>query len=115
MSVCIEGIERLALASTRGPVPSGSGLRSGHHHLRSQRRVAVHVLEICIQRGIGIVQHVVSQLRRRTLDANIFMNESLFEVAGAPAEQAQLAVGIKATMPYPAAEKEILPGNPEAR
>ena len=53
-------------------------------------------------------------MRRRTLHANVFMYQPVFECAGAATKQAQFGIGIEAAVANPAAEEEILARDPEA-
>src|SRR5271157_3079843 len=50
----------------------------------------------------------------RAAQANVFMNQPIFELACSTTEEAQLGIGIEAPVANPAAEEEILAGNPEA-
>src|SRR5271165_3746768 len=86
----------------------------GYGHLRAQRRVAIHVVEIAVERGIGVMKEMVLQFCGRAVQANVFMYQSVFELTPAAAEEPQLGIGIKAAVANPAAEEEVLARDKEA-
>src|SRR5271167_916543 len=92
-----------------------TALTLGDRHLCSQRRVAVHVVEVAIERGIGVVQKMVLQSCGGAVQANVFVDQPILELAHPTAKKTQLGIRIEATMANPAAEEEVLAGHPEAR
>src|SRR5208337_173463 len=96
----------------------------GHNHLRAQRRVAVHVLDVVGERGVGVVDQVaptaqvivpsvIGLLSR--FELHIFVNRAILEVTAAAPKHTQLGVGIKSAMAHPSTEEIISPRQPESR
>ena len=77
-------------------------------HLGSQRRIAVHVLDIVGKIRVGVMDERMRKLVRRPAEGNIFVHRADFEGSGSAAKEAELAVGIEASVAGPASEKEIL-------
>src|SRR5450631_3043731 len=83
----------------------------GHDHLRAQRRVAVHVLDVVGERGVGVVKERSGlNSSGETLDVNVFMDCAILELAAPATEEAQLWIRPEAAVPDPTTEKFILPG-----
>src|ERR1035437_26539 len=83
----------------------------GHNHLRAQRRVAVDVLDVVGERGVGVVEErAVLNSSGKPLDVNVFMDRATLETAASATEEAQLWIRPEAAMPDPTTEKFILPG-----
>src|SRR5208337_4508224 len=64
----------------------------GHCHLRAERRVAVHVVDIIGERGVGVVQDGASQAAGWAAEFNVLMNRPVFEGASAATEETQLLI-----------------------
>lgn len=69
--------------------------------------VAVHVLDVGVKRGIGMMEQIAMQMTRRTPMPNRFVDCALFEMSGAAAKEPQLGIGVVAAVPNPAAEEEV--------
>ena len=65
-----------------------NGTIAGHGHLRAQRRVTIHVLQVAFERGISVMQKMILQLRRWTAYLDVFVYEAIFEFACTAAKEA---------------------------
>src|ERR1035441_174544 len=86
-----------------------------HDHLRAQRRVAVNVLDVVGERGVGVVKER-SRLNSsaKSFDMNVFMDCAILELAASATEQSQLWIGPVAAVPDPTTEEFIFPRYPQA-
>src|SRR5271170_7631429 len=85
-----------------------------HCNLCAHRRVAVHVIDIAAQRWIGIVQQRAGKPASRAIHRHRGMCAIFLESSCTSPHQAELWIGIEATMLDPTAKKEILAWNPKA-
>src|SRR3984885_6576510 len=78
-------------------------------HLRTKGGIAVHVVDVVGEGGIGVVDdldraaHFVIQRRLifdTMVEAEILVNQTIFEARAPAPDQAQLRVRIKAAMPH---------------
>src|SRR5450432_153033 len=83
-------------------------------HLRAQRRVLVHVLDVIGEVGIGMVENSRVEVRDWSLDLNILVNGARFKSAGGTAKQAQFRIGPKTAVFNPTAEEKSLAREPIA-
>src|SRR5215471_812303 len=87
----------------------------GNNHLRPERGVAIHVLDVVGERRVGMVQQsTVPDGCRLSVCLEIFVHTPvLVETCGSTSKEAYLAVGVKSSMANPSAQKEILARNGE--
>src|ERR1700722_3536129 len=87
----------------------------GHNHLRAQRRVAIHVLNVVGECWVGMVdERAVLNPTRLAVDLYVLMDRAGLEPAPPAPEETQLRVRIKPAVLDPSSEKLILAGNPES-
>ena len=79
-----EGSERAEKDIEQAEAP----FATGDHHFSAERRVAVHVVDVLIERGVGMVDERASKPLRWSMELNILMNGSVLEPASSPTEQA---------------------------
>jgi len=65
-----------------------AALAPGDRHFSAERRVAVHVVNVIIERGVGMMDERASKAHRGASELNIFMNRPALEPPGSPTEQA---------------------------
>ena len=81
-----------------------------HDHLRTQRRVAVHVLDVVGERRVGVMKESAGlDSSSDSFDLHILMDRATLEFPSSLTEEAQLWIRPEATMPNPATEEFILP------
>lgn len=83
-------------------------------NLSAHRGITVHVVDVGAQRGIGLMDKCVVQTTCRPIDLDGGMRAMLLKLSSATADEAQLGIRIETAVLDPAAEKEVLAGNPEA-
>ena len=73
---------------THDDVEHAEAARAGRFrgHLCAQRRVAVHVVNVVGEGGIGMVDESVFELTGLALQPDVFMDQAVFEAGGATAE-----------------------------
>jgi len=81
--------------------------------LGPRRRITVHVINVAPQSWVGIVNERVFQPTRWSIDLDCWMRAIFLELARAAPNQAQLGIGIKASIFNQATKKEIFARNPE--
>ena len=72
------------------------------------------MIDVAAQRGIRVVDQRMAQVASRPVHFHCRMCAVFLEFSLASANQAQLAIGIITAMLDPAAEEEILAGDPES-
>lgn len=98
--------------------PPGTASRSlGDDDLGPQRAVSVHVLDIALNGGIGMVDKIVLECVKCSVEGDGFVYGTFGEarrwskVGGMTAEETQLGVRIVAAVTHPSLEKEVAPAN----
>src|SRR5437660_6860963 len=82
---------------------------------RAQGGVAVHMADVGLKAGIGVVQQSsAAQFIGWAADLYGFMHRTGLEFSVAAAEQPQLPIGIEAAMPNPSPQEVIPARHPEA-
>src|SRR5438445_11045079 len=84
-------------------------------HLRAQGGVAVHVADVRLKAGRGVVQQSSApQFIGWSADLYCFVHRTGLEFSVAAAEQPQLPIGIETAVPDPAPQEIISARQPEA-
>src|SRR5437762_2728068 len=85
-------------------------------HFRAQRRIAVHVLDVAGERGIGVVDDGAIQPAgvAIALQLNVLVNGALFHTPAPAPKQSQLAIRPEAAELDPATEEQVLARNVKA-
>src|SRR5260370_11878891 len=86
----------------------------GYGHLRAERRVSVHVLDVVGQCGVGMVDKSTAvNADNSTVGLNRLVHGSLLNAPITAMEQAQLGIRPQTAMLNPATEERVLPRNRE--
>src|SRR5260370_37265138 len=86
----------------------------GYGHLRAERRVSVHVLDVVGQCGVGMGdKSTAGNADNSTVGFNRRVHGSLLNAPITAMEQAQLGIKPETAMLNPATEEKGLPGNLE--
>src|SRR5579864_3722597 len=91
-----------------------SDLAFGNHHLRAERRVAVHVLDVIGDCRVGVVDDWGNHFYGQCSELDIFMDKTIRKFPATSVKQPQLGVGPVASVPNPPAKKHVLARNEEA-
>src|SRR5260370_26279566 len=87
----------------------------GYGHLRAERRISVHVLDVVGQCGVGMVDESTAvNADDSAVGLNRFVHGSLLNAPITAKEQAQLGIRPETAMFNPATEEKVLPGNRES-
>lgn len=85
----------------------------GGDELADLGAVAVHVLEVEVQGGVSVVEHVSTEGAALAFELRSAVRADAFAEPGrAATEETQLVVGVEATVAHPAAKDEIAAGDP---
>ena len=88
----------------------GAGAALADEELRTEGAVAVHVLDVGGERGVGVVEDVGVEGGGGAGEADGFVDGAGFELGRGgqvAAEEAELGIGVEAAVFDPAAEKEV--------
>ena len=94
-----------------GPGTAGAALAD--EEFGAEVAVAVHVFEVVVERGVGVMDEVEIEGLGSAVEDDGFVDGTLFkaglerEVGGGAAEKAQLGVGVIAAVLDPTAEKKV--------
>src|ERR1700676_4709327 len=89
-------------------------MSSGHRNLGAHRGIAVHVIDVAAQGGIGIMQQSVREPTGRTVDLHRRMRSVFLKSSCATPYQPKFWIRIESPVPDPTAQEKILTWNPEA-
>ncbi len=90
-----------------------AGLALGDKELRAEGAVAVHVLEVALEGGVGVVDEVSMEGLEVAGEGDGLVDRAVGEAGGwgevgrVTAEEAELGIGVEAAMANPAIEKKI--------
>ena len=88
----------------------GAGAALVDEELRAERAVAIHMLDVGRERGVGVVEDVTVEGGGGAGEADGLVDGAVFELGRggkSAAEEAELGVGVEAAVLDPAAEEEI--------
>src|SRR5579863_7072938 len=84
-----------------------------HDHLRAERGVAVHVVDVVGESWVGVMDDgSMSDFGSVAVHFNCLVYRSILESAVTTTKKAQLPIGPKAALLNPSAEEIVFPGKP---
>lgn len=80
-------------------------------HPSPERRIVIHVADVAVERGVGVVDEIACEAAGRAVEFCILMYQAGFELRRPAAKKAKFGVGVKASAAHEPSEEHVAARN----